>query len=148
MSYKTANELGELYTKLEDRREEFDALIEALEGSDNDDLTEDQNAEYAENETLLDAIRPAIRVIEQSSEEAYDAACECFGEKHAVEALESGAYLGEYHEPSDYAREMFNNMYSVSEELQPYIDYDRFLQELEDGGDIISHNGHYFHGSW
>lgn len=148
MSYKTANELEELFTQLMEKREEFEALIDALEGSDNEDLTEDQNAEYAEIETALDSIRPAIRIIEETSEEAYDAACECFGEEYAVNAIDQGCYFGKYTDPLDLARELFDNNYSPDRDIRPYIDYQEYFNDLVADGSIVGHNGHYFYGNF
>jgi antirestriction protein len=53
------------------------------------------------------------------------------------------AYVGQWSSVSEYVEEVYNDCYTVPEELQYYVDWDKMARDWQYGGDIWVHEESY-----
>jgi hypothetical protein len=98
-----------------------------------------------------DAKSKVDAVIEEYGQDVYDAAVACFGPDYAADALNDGAYRGEFTSMTHYAEQYAEDiglMQGWEELAQRYFDFASFGRDMESSGDVIEHNGHVFSTTW
>ena len=95
---------------------------------------------------VLDDLWSLHEAIEEHGD-AYLDYCQYVGIRYATPEGFEEAYQGEYNSMTDFAEELFDELYlhEIPEHLHYYIDYEKFARDLECSGDYyITSNGYVF----
>lgn len=90
-------------------------------------------------------------LVKEYTQEVCNAAKEVFGADYWMDALDNGAYCGEYDSVTAYAESWVDDtgmLADVPENIARYFDYEAFGRDMELGGDITEHNGYIFNNHW
>lgn len=77
------------------------------------------------------------------SSEVVAAAVGVFGDE-AENALQSGAYCGQYASEAAFARDYVEHMDMVNDFAARYFDYEAFARDLQQSGEFVIVDGHAF----
>jgi hypothetical protein len=107
--------------------EEYAAYVTALKGAQ-----DREDANYGAFTAFVDAF-----TIDIDDATSLEDACNSF----------DNAFIGTM-SVLQYAEQYLDEVYSIAEFLQGYVDYAKFAQDLQLGGDITENDGHIFHSNW